>query len=53
LTAGANRHNLCSLHIIKEKFLKEAAPPKSKAGKWLAAWMMVHKSYENETCPQL
>jgi mRNA interferase HigB len=31
------------LHLIKEKFLKEAAPPKSKAGKWLEAWITVVK----------
>jgi len=34
------------LHIIKEKFLKEAAPPKTKAGKWLDAWTMVVKAAE-------
>ena len=46
LTADAKRHILCSLHIIKEKFLKEAAPPRSKAGKWLEAWAAVVNSAE-------
>jgi mRNA interferase HigB len=32
---------LYSLRIIKEKFLKEAVPPRSKAGKWLDAWRFV------------
>lgn len=32
---------MCLLHIIKEKFLREAAPPRSKAGKWLEAWIAV------------
>ena len=44
LTAGANQHNLCLLHLIKERFLREAAPPKSKAGKWLEVWMRVVKA---------
>jgi mRNA interferase HigB len=29
------------LRIIKEKFLREAIPPRSKAGKWLEAWITV------------
>jgi mRNA interferase HigB len=29
------------LRIIKEKFLKEVVPPRSKAGKWLEAWRLV------------
>lgn len=31
------------LRIIKEKFLREVAPPRSKAGKWLRVWMAVAK----------
>jgi mRNA interferase HigB len=38
-----NRHILCLLHIIKERFLKEAAPPRSRAGKWLESWLAVVK----------
>ena len=34
------------LHIIKEKFLKEVAPPRSKAGKWLEGWIAVVKCAE-------
>lgn len=29
------------LRIIKEKFLKEVAPPRTKAGKWLDAWRVI------------
>lgn len=29
------------MQIIKEKFLREAAPLRSKAGKWLDAWITV------------
>ncbi len=46
LTTGIKRHNLCLLHIIKEKFLKEVAPPRSKAGKWLEGWIAVVKCAE-------
>lgn len=28
------------LHIIKEQFLKEAAPANTKAGKWLENWRL-------------
>lgn len=37
---------MCSLHLIKEQFLKVAVPPKSKAGKWLDAWAIVVKTAE-------
>jgi mRNA interferase HigB len=33
-----------SLRIIKEQFLKEAAPLNSKAGKWLEAWRLSVKA---------
>lgn len=37
---------MCRLRIIKEKFLKEAVPPASKAGKWLESWRSVVKASE-------
>lgn len=32
------------MRVIKEKFLREAAPAKSKAGKWLLTWIAVVKN---------
>jgi mRNA interferase HigB len=29
------------MRLIKEKFLRDAAPARSKAGKWLEAWIAV------------
>lgn len=34
------------MRIIKEKFLKEVVPPRSKAGKWLDAWRLVVRAAE-------
>ena len=46
LTSGPSRYNLCRLRIIKEQFLKDAAPPASKAGKWLEVWRLVVRAAE-------
>lgn len=40
MTDAPESHKLCWLRIIKEQFLKEAASPNSKAGKWLERWRM-------------
>lgn len=32
------------MRVIKEKFLNEATPPASKAGKWLESWRWVVKA---------
>jgi mRNA interferase HigB len=40
------RYNLYLVRIIKEPFLKAAAPPRSKAGKWLEAWRVSVKASE-------
>ena len=34
------------MRIIKEKFLKEVVPPRSKAGKWLDVWRLVVRAAE-------
>jgi len=34
------------LRIIKEKFLREVVPPRTKAGKWLDAWRLVVRTAE-------
>lgn len=34
------------LRIIKEQFLRDAAPPNSKAGKWLESWRSAVKAAE-------
>ncbi len=46
LTVRALQYNLYPLRIIKEQFLKAAASPGSKAGKWLEAWRLTVKSAE-------
>lgn len=46
LTENSCEYILCPLRIIKERFLKEAAAPRSKAGKWLEIWVAVVKSAE-------
>jgi len=37
---------LYRLRIIKEQFLKDAAPPNSKTGKWLESWRLAVKAAE-------
>ena len=41
------------MRIIKEQFLREAAPPKSKAGKWLEAWRLSVKAAEWENLDEV
>lgn len=41
------------MRIIKEKFLTEAAPPNSKAGKWLSAWRIVVKASDWKNIEEL
>lgn len=42
----STRYNLYPLRIIKEPFLKEAAPASSKAGKWLENWRITVRAAE-------
>jgi mRNA interferase HigB len=37
------------MRVIKEKFLKEIVPPRSKAGRWLDAWLAVVKRADWES----
>lgn len=52
LTPVTERYNLCSLHIIKEKFLRYAVPARSKTGKWLESWTAVTASAEWKKHPR-
>ena len=46
MTSRKNRYILYRLRVIKEQFLKEAARPNSKAGKWPEVWRTVVKAAE-------
>lgn len=44
MTSLSSRYKLYRLRIIKESFLRNAASPNSKAGKWLTAWRSAVKA---------